>query len=74
MSLLNGTMSRSQLQEALKLRDRKNFRSVYLMPAIEAGLIEMTIPDKPTSMNQRYRRTAAGEALAQQAKAKESST
>ena len=74
VSLLNGTMSRSQLQEALKLRDRKNFRSVYLMPAIEAGLIEMTIPDKPTSMNQRYRRTAAGEALAQQAKAKESST
>ena len=26
----------------------------------------MTLPDKPTSRNQRYRRTSAGEALARQ--------
>ena len=66
-------MSSSQLQEVLQLKDRKHFRSVYLTPALEAGLVEMTLPDKPTSMNQRYRRSAAGEALAQQVKAKESS-
>ena len=36
-------------------------------------MIEMTLPDKPTSRNQCYRRTAAGEALAQHAKAKDSS-
>ena len=36
----------------------------YLQPAFSSGLIEMTLPDKPTSRHQRYRRTAAGEALA----------
>jgi hypothetical protein len=28
--------------------------------AIEAGLVEMTQPDKPNSRNQRYRLTSAG--------------
>ena len=50
----------------LKLRDRRSFIDTYLKPALEAGLIEMTLPDKPTSRNQRYRRTSAGEALARQ--------
>ena len=35
----------------------------YIRFVLEAGLVEVTLPDKPTSMNQRYRRTAAGEAL-----------
>ncbi len=64
IALLTGEMNRSQLQEAMKLRDRSHFTSAYLEPAIKAGLIEMTIPDKPKSRNQRYRRTVAGEALA----------
>ena len=29
-------------------------------PALEAGVIEMTRPDKPNSQNQHYRLTAAG--------------
>ena len=58
--------SRAELQAALKLRDRRSFIDTYLKPALEAGLIEMTLPDKPTSRNQRYRRTSAGEALARQ--------
>ena len=58
--------SRAELQAALKLRDRRSFINAYLKPALEAGLIEMTLPDKPTSRNQRYRRTSAGEALARQ--------
>lgn len=58
-------MSGARLQEALRLRDRNHFTNTYLRPALEAGLVEMTLPDKPTSRNQRYRRTAAGEALAQ---------
>ena len=57
-------ISRTELQEALKLRDRRHFIESYLNPALDAGLIEMTLPDKPTSGNQRYRRTTLGEKLA----------
>ena len=65
ITVLAGMMNRAQLQEAIRLRDRSHFTSAYLKPALDAGLIEMTLPDKPTSPNQRYRRTAAGDALAQ---------
>lgn len=41
----------------LQLKDDKHFRQLYLIPAIEQGLIEMTIPDKPRSRNQKYRLT-----------------
>jgi hypothetical protein len=34
------------------------FRLVYLRPALDAGLIEMTQPDKPRSSKQKYRLTA----------------
>jgi len=37
--------------------DRTKFRDQVLMPLLEAGLIEMTIPDKPRSSKQRYRLT-----------------
>ncbi len=73
MAVLAEPMSRGELQESLRLRDRHHFASVYLRPAVEAGLIEMTVPHKPTSQNQRYRRTSAGEALAQQLTAKDAS-
>ena len=61
-------MSRAQIQAALGFKDRNHFTTVYLKPALEAGLIDMTLPDKPTSGNQRYRRTAQGETLAKQVK------
>ena len=69
VAALTCEMGRGELQAALRLTHRPHFISSYLRPALEAGLIEMTLPDKPTSRHQRYRRTAAGEALAQQAKA-----
>lgn len=47
--------NREELQLALGLKDRKSFRERYLKPALEAGLIEMTIPDKPNSKLQKYR-------------------
>lgn len=47
-------MSRSELQEALSLKDRESFRERYIKPALEAGVIEMTIPDKPDSRLQQY--------------------
>lgn len=42
------------LLELLGLKSKETFRKNYLNPAIEAGLIAMTIPDKPNSRNQRY--------------------
>ena len=73
VAALTCEMSRSELQSALGLTHRPHFITSYLRPALEAGLIEMTLPDKPTSRHQRYRRTAAGEALAQHSKAKDAS-
>ncbi|MDQ6978318.1 MAG: Fic family protein, partial [Ghiorsea sp.] len=53
---IKGEMSREELQNMLGLQDRKSFRERYLKPALEAGLIEMTHPDKPNSKLQKYRK------------------
>lgn len=55
-------MDRAHLQEKLRLSDRKSFRVLYLAPAMEQGLVEFTLPDKPNSRLQKYRLTAAGKA------------
>lgn len=60
LSALKGAMDRQSLQRNLGLKAEKNFRLVYLRPAIDAGLIEMTIPDKPRSSKQKYRLTGKG--------------
>jgi Fic family protein len=57
---LSGEMTRRQLREALGLKDDEHFRKSYLLPALEAGLIEMTVPDKPRSSKQKYRLTGMG--------------
>lgn len=44
----------AELLERLGLRSREALRHNYLESAIEAGLVEMTLPDRPTSRNQRY--------------------
>ncbi len=54
--VLAGEMSREELQSVLGLRDRKSFRERYLAPALADGLIEMTLPDKPNSRLQKYRK------------------
>ena len=56
VEVLTQEMGRDELMLALGLSDRKSFRERYLQPALAAGLIEYTIPDKPTSRNQRYRK------------------
>jgi ATP-dependent DNA helicase RecG len=63
-NILVGEMSRQQLKQALNFRNDKHFRMAYLHPALEAGLIEMTVPDKPQSSKQKYRLTAKGKNLA----------
>jgi predicted HTH transcriptional regulator len=61
LAVLQGEMSREQIMALLRLRDEKHFRVRYQQAAIAAGLIEMTLPDKPRSRLQRYRLTATGQ-------------
>jgi ATP-dependent DNA helicase RecG len=60
---IEGPMSRVQIQQALGLRHEDHFRAKYLIPALQSGLVEMTIPDRPKSSRQQYRLTAKAEAL-----------
>ena len=60
LRVLSGEMTRQDIQEALGLKHRDHFNQAYLLPTLQAGLIEMTIPDKPRSSKQRYRLTPAG--------------
>ncbi len=61
LQAISGTMTRHDLQSSLGLKNDDYFRKAYLLPALRAGLIEMTIPDKPRSKYQRYRLTAEGQ-------------
>lgn len=45
----------TELMSLLGLSHRSTFQQNYLNPAIEAGLIERTIPEKPKSPKQKYR-------------------
>ncbi|MCH4201990.1 MAG: Fic family protein [Bacilli bacterium] len=46
--------STNELMEKLHLKSKDSFRNHYIKPALEAGLIAMTSPDKPRSRNQGY--------------------
>ncbi|NDV17526.1 hypothetical protein GO009_16025 [Muricauda sp. TY007] len=47
--------SRNDLMDLLGLTHREHFRTEYLQRAIDLGLVEPTIPDKPKSSKQKYR-------------------
>lgn len=49
-------LSTAEIMPRLGLTHRPTFRKNYLTPALNAGLIEMTIPEKPNSRSQKYRR------------------
>ena len=68
LHVLIGEMKRAELQESLQLRHEDYFREAYLVPALKTGLIEMTIPDKPRSGNQKYRITPKGRQVLAQSK------
>ncbi|MBI5593963.1 MAG: hypothetical protein HY881_26235 [Deltaproteobacteria bacterium] len=55
--------SRKELMAELGLKHQDHFREAYLLPALETGVIEQTIPDKPTSRLQKYRLTGKGREL-----------
>ncbi len=58
---MSGEMTVLEMMSMLKLGGRRNFLERYLLPSIDAGLVEMTEPDSPRSPKQRYRLTSRGE-------------
>jgi len=73
LQVMTTDLTRQALQTALGLKNSEHFRKTYLLPALERGLIEMTIPDKPNSRLQKYRITDAGRKFLQAAKKKDRS-
>ena len=49
-------LSAAEIMERLDLSHRPACRKKYLNPAPDQELIRMTIPDKPSSRNQKYRK------------------
>ncbi len=45
-----------ELLDLLGLKSKETLRKYYLNPLMKKGLITMTIPDKPNSRNQRYKK------------------
>ena len=46
--------SANEIMAKLGLKSKETFRKNYMNPALEQGIVKMTIPDKPNSKNQRY--------------------
>ncbi len=49
-------LSTNELMKKVEIKHRPTFRDNYLLPAMKLGLVEMTLPDKPNSSKQKYRR------------------
>lgn len=56
------------------LKNETRFRDQVVAPLLDAGLLEMTVPDKPRSSKQQYRITGAGRVLLRGGSAKKEAT
>jgi hypothetical protein len=63
LKVLDGEMSRKEMQEELGLKDKRNFRENYLNPSIAGELIQMMYPENPTHSKQKYFITDKGKTL-----------
>lgn len=64
LSVMTGEITRKEICNALGLKSWGNVRKVYVNPCLDQSWIEMTIPEKPRSPNQRFRCSSAGRTLA----------
>ena len=66
VAILHNCLTEKAIEELMQIEcrsDRTKFRNQVLNPLLDAGLIEMTIPDKPRSRLQKYRLTPKGQNL-----------
>lgn len=63
LKVVSGEKTKKELMQLLSLSGRDNFEKLYLKPAIELELLELTIPDKPNSRLQKYRLTELGKQI-----------
>lgn len=68
------SLAPSEIQKLLRLKQRPTFRANYLCPALERGLVEMTLPEKPSSRLQQYRLTDTGKSRLAEIKNRKSSS
>jgi predicted transcriptional regulator len=69
VEILRNCASEKAIGELMSLIGRANrtkFRNQVLKPLLDAGLIEMTIPDKPISSKQKYWLTEKGKQYSRQ--------
>ena len=50
----NKPLTANEIMNKLGIKSKETLRTTYLDPAIEEGVVALTIPDKPTSKNQMY--------------------
>lgn len=60
---LNEPKKRKDILDYIGLKNHSDNRVKYLDPLVNLGWIEMTIPEKPTHQDQKYRRSIQGEIL-----------
>ncbi len=68
IKVMDGELPRTIIQQLLGLNDEKHFRENYQQKSLKLGILEMTIPDKPSSRLQKYRLTKKGRAIQKQLK------
>ena len=62
-AILNHADNPRKLQDLMQMagyKQRPFFKATHLEPLLVAGLLRMTVPDKPRSSNQQYVLTEAG--------------
>jgi len=55
-----GAQANAQILAAFGLKDRRRMRETYIVPTLNSGLVEMTLPDKSNSRLQKCRLTDKG--------------
>ena len=66
LKVIEGEMSRKEMQQALELKHVGNFRENYLEPALADAVIEMKYPDSPNHPKQKYLITGKGSEIKKQ--------